>query len=172
MGGTDLLRRLLEKDPGTRLIMISGFATLETAVEAMRIGAVDFLAKPFTPEQLGAAVKKAIWVKAEAEAASQGAAEPKSDERKARFDAMLREYVARPGAVVEVVRKARSIFGFLPAWALRDIASVSGKSYDQLLNLARYMAFTYVEGRPRKAEAGDLSWLEEDSYMERVLFSD
>src|SRR5512136_2750702 len=61
MGGTDLLRKLLENDPGTRLVMISGFATLETAVEAMRIGAVDYLAKPFTEEQLCGAVKKAIW---------------------------------------------------------------------------------------------------------------
>ncbi len=172
MGGIDLLRKLLEKDPRTRLIMISGFATLETAVEAMRIGAADYLAKPFTDEQLCGAVKKAIWVRAEAEAARKGTTEEPSDMAKAEFDAILREYDDVPGAVVDVVRRTRAIFGFLPAWTLQSIATVTQKPHEQIVNLAKYLAFTFVEGRPRTIGSDEASWRDEDSYLERILFSD
>jgi NtrC-family two-component system response regulator AlgB len=50
--GLDLLPALLNLAPGLDVIMITAYATIETAVEAMRRGAFDYLPKPFTPEQL------------------------------------------------------------------------------------------------------------------------
>jgi NtrC-family two-component system response regulator AlgB len=50
--GMDLLPKLLESAPWTRVVVITAYGTLEMAVEAMRRGAWDFLAKPFTPEQV------------------------------------------------------------------------------------------------------------------------
>src|SRR5450432_2073387 len=48
--GLDLVPELLKRRPGVAIIVVTAFATLETAVQAMRIGAVDYLPKPFTPE--------------------------------------------------------------------------------------------------------------------------
>jgi NtrC-family two-component system response regulator AlgB len=50
--GLDLLPRLLNLAPGLHVVIVTAFATIETAVEAMRRGAFDYLPKPFTPEQL------------------------------------------------------------------------------------------------------------------------
>jgi NtrC-family two-component system response regulator AlgB len=50
--GLDLLPALLEAMPWTRIVVVTAYATIETAVEAMRRGAWDYLAKPFTPEQV------------------------------------------------------------------------------------------------------------------------
>jgi NtrC-family two-component system response regulator AlgB len=50
--GLDLLPRLLALAPGLHVVVVTAFATIETAVEAMRRGAFDYLPKPFTPEQL------------------------------------------------------------------------------------------------------------------------
>jgi NtrC-family two-component system response regulator AlgB len=50
--GLDLLPRLLSLAPGLAVIIVTAYATIETAVEAMRRGAFDYLPKPFTPEQL------------------------------------------------------------------------------------------------------------------------
>ena len=50
--GLDLLPALLEAAPWTRVVVVTAYATIETAVEAMRRGAWDYLAKPFTPEQV------------------------------------------------------------------------------------------------------------------------
>src|SRR5208337_1092212 len=50
--GLDLLPRLLGIAPGLQVVVVTAYATIETAVEAMRRGAVDYLPKPFTPDQL------------------------------------------------------------------------------------------------------------------------
>lgn len=50
--GLDVLPVLLRLAPGLAVVMITAYATIETAVEAMRRGAFDYLPKPFTPEQL------------------------------------------------------------------------------------------------------------------------
>lgn len=50
--GLDLLPRLLRLVPGLAVVVVTAYATIETAVEAMRRGASDYLPKPFTPNQL------------------------------------------------------------------------------------------------------------------------
>jgi NtrC-family two-component system response regulator AlgB len=50
--GIDLLSELLRLAPGLAVVIITAYATVETAVEAMRRGAFDYLPKPFTPDQL------------------------------------------------------------------------------------------------------------------------
>lgn len=50
--GLDVLPTLLRMTPGLAIIVVTAYATIETAVEAMRRGAFDYLPKPFTPNQL------------------------------------------------------------------------------------------------------------------------
>lgn len=50
--GLDVLPTLLRAAPGLAIVMMTAYATIETAVEAMRRGAADYLPKPFTPAQL------------------------------------------------------------------------------------------------------------------------
>ena len=59
ISGLDVLNEVTRKGLDTLTIMITAFASLETAVEAIRSGAYDFLAKPFTPAELKSAVRKA-----------------------------------------------------------------------------------------------------------------
>ena len=60
MSGIDLLRRLRERKISVPVIVITGHGDIPLAVEAMRIGAVDFLEKPFDDEVLIASVKTAL----------------------------------------------------------------------------------------------------------------
>jgi NtrC-family two-component system response regulator AlgB len=50
--GLDLLPYLLAKRPALAVVVITAYATIDTAVEAVRRGAVEYLPKPFTPEQI------------------------------------------------------------------------------------------------------------------------
>ncbi len=59
MSGLDLLERINVQESEMVTIMITAYATLETAVTAIKKGAFDFLAKPFEPNELKKAVKKA-----------------------------------------------------------------------------------------------------------------
>jgi two-component system response regulator FixJ len=71
MSGIDLLRRLRERNISVPVIVITGHGDIPLAVEAMRIGATDFLEKPFDDEVLIASVKAALRQK-EGEAKRQG----------------------------------------------------------------------------------------------------
>jgi signal transduction histidine kinase len=57
--GLDIMDRLNKNSLDILIIMITAYASLDTAVTATRRGAYDFLAKPFTPEELRGAVRKA-----------------------------------------------------------------------------------------------------------------
>lgn len=52
MNGMDILKTVKEKYPETMVIIITAFATVETAVDALKIGAYDYLTKPFSPDKL------------------------------------------------------------------------------------------------------------------------
>lgn len=60
MSGLELLSRVLQHDPDLICIIITGFATLETAVDATKRGAFDFLRKPFSPDELVNLVRKGL----------------------------------------------------------------------------------------------------------------
>ena len=60
MSGMEVLERLRTVDPNLLVIVITGYATVESAVEAMKKGAYDFIPKPFTPDQLRIVVKRAL----------------------------------------------------------------------------------------------------------------
>ncbi len=60
MSGIDLLKELKRRRPEVPVIMVTGFASIETAVEAMRLGAVDYLTKPSNNEELLIKIRKAL----------------------------------------------------------------------------------------------------------------
>ncbi len=60
MDGLEVLERLREDDPGALVIMISGHGSIETAVEATRKGAYDFLEKPLDTDRLLVTLKRAL----------------------------------------------------------------------------------------------------------------
>ena len=58
--GIDLLKLVTKKDKSTPVIMISGHATVQIAVEATRLGAYEFIEKPFTKEKILNYVNRAL----------------------------------------------------------------------------------------------------------------
>jgi len=60
LSGFDVLSHVKELHPDTSIIVITGYATIENSIEAMKKGAFDFIPKPFSPDQLRVVVSKAI----------------------------------------------------------------------------------------------------------------
>jgi two-component system, sensor histidine kinase and response regulator len=60
ISGLDVLRQVNERALPTLTVMITAYATLETAIEATKQGAHDFLPKPFTPDELRVAVRRVV----------------------------------------------------------------------------------------------------------------
>ncbi|MBI5100471.1 MAG: sigma-54-dependent Fis family transcriptional regulator [Nitrospirae bacterium] len=58
--GIEILRRIKEKWPEVEVIIITGYQTVDTAVKSIKLGAFDYLEKPFTPDGLISSVTKAM----------------------------------------------------------------------------------------------------------------
>ena len=60
MDGLEFLRRFRNKGKDAEIVMVTGSPNLETAIDTMRLGASDFIRKPFTQEDLRSGIKKAL----------------------------------------------------------------------------------------------------------------
>ena len=60
LSGMALLKRIKGEKLKTPVIMITAYSTVETAIEAMKLGAADYIPKPFTPDELSGIVKNVI----------------------------------------------------------------------------------------------------------------
>jgi len=60
MSGMDLLKMVKSRSPKVRLIMVTGYPTVRNTLQAMQLGAVDFLPKPFLPSTLRNLVATAL----------------------------------------------------------------------------------------------------------------
>lgn len=60
MGGMEILRTVRKERPGVYVIVMTGYYTVQNAVEAMKLGAFDYLTKPFSDDEITIAVAKAV----------------------------------------------------------------------------------------------------------------
>jgi DNA-binding NtrC family response regulator len=60
MDGLDVLRRIKDRSPDTVVVLITAFADMDDAIAAMKMGAFDYLKKPFKLEEIQATVEKAL----------------------------------------------------------------------------------------------------------------
>jgi NtrC-family two-component system response regulator AlgB len=102
--GLDLLPRLLGERPGLDVVIITAYATVDTAVEAMRRGAKDYLPKPFTPPQIRHLVDRAR----ERRTLTRRLGELEARLEEAAPEARLDTDSPRMKAVLEVVARAAS----------------------------------------------------------------
>lgn len=58
--GLDILNRVNQQWPKTKVIIITGYATIEVARQALAKGAFDFVAKPFKPDELREVIQRAV----------------------------------------------------------------------------------------------------------------
>ncbi len=64
VSGLEILKHAISKYPGTPVIMISGYGTIEASVQAIRNGAFDFIEKPFTSKKLFGCIDRALQTQA------------------------------------------------------------------------------------------------------------
>ena len=60
MDGLEFLKSVKSKCPQVAVVMVTGYSTIDTAVKSIKLGAYDYLNKPFTPDQLTEVVQKAL----------------------------------------------------------------------------------------------------------------
>lgn len=73
MSGVETLRRLRTAYPAAMVVLMTAFGTTQTAIEAMKFGAFDYIQKPFDPKKITGLVEKAVRSRADLDAAGRTA---------------------------------------------------------------------------------------------------
>ncbi|HSA97030.1 MAG TPA: response regulator [Acidobacteriota bacterium] len=74
LSGLDLLKMLKARNPKARIIMVTGYPTMRNTLQAMQLGATDFLPKPFLPTTLRNLVAAALKAREDEESEGSGSA--------------------------------------------------------------------------------------------------
>ena len=124
--GIDVVEEINLRSPASAVVMISGFPSVGRATEAMKKGAMDYLPKPFTPEEITAVVKKSIQRKA-------------TEERRAlgRFEKMLTAMQfpvpgmddKNPKTIAETVASSIGVGKVTSPWLTVTVLGVLAGSY-------------------------------------------
>jgi len=60
INGMELIKMIKDKKPQTTIIIITGYSSLDSGIEAMKLGAADYIPKPFTPDELTISLREAL----------------------------------------------------------------------------------------------------------------
>ena len=138
MSGLDLLTRLRGQSPDTPVVVVTGFGTIRSAVEAIRRGAADYVEKPLIGKAIVRAVRRGLRFHANASAerppVSAAATEPHAARRWARAVARMIDSPADPRTVEGWGRTIGVSRGTLKAWC-----RALGVSSKRSLDLARLL---------------------------------
>src|SRR5690606_20310441 len=71
--GSSILKKIKEKTPSVPVIIITGYSNIKTAVEVMKLGAMDYVTKPLLPDEILLTIRKALSKSAEEKSTAGGA---------------------------------------------------------------------------------------------------
>lgn len=146
MSGMEVIERVKQAKPDTVIIVITGFATVGTAVEAMKAGAYDFIPKPFTAEELRVIIARGVERRRLAIEAKRLREEKEAQVRK--FITFVSHQLQSPlGAVQQYLDVLRHQSGeAIPEQARQWIERCSGKIADMLEIIGDWLTISKVEG--------------------------
>jgi NADH-quinone oxidoreductase subunit E len=130
--GMDVIKEVKQRRPDTGVIVITGYSTVTSAVEAMKLGAADYLPKPFTDDQVLSAVKVALDTKVSAANQAEECVLPEaevlaplSEDLQKLKGIMLQvraEFAGDREELIPILQRVQGELGYIPEEALEEIA--------------------------------------------------
>jgi two-component system response regulator HydG len=100
MSGSSILRKIKEKNPSVPVIIITGYSNIKTAVEVMKLGAMDYVTKPLLPDEILLTIKKALNRSGEEKPAEGQEAQDPSLKEQERLNVMNAKRLSEPGSYI------------------------------------------------------------------------
>lgn len=168
--GMEAVKAVARDQPDCGVVMFTGFATVDSAVESMKLGALDYLPKPFTPEELLQVTERALkqTVKARRD---RDIERTYADAAKALNSSLdLKEILNLIGTSVVSLLKAKgaSILLYKKAEGTLEVASSHGLSDEYL----RKGSLTGEKSIPQVLEKGETSVIHKDDFDSSLQYPD
>lgn len=124
MNGIEFMKKVREKDPGLCLALITGYPSQESIRDALELGIIDYLPKPFSPALLTAVAEKAMEIRKRRDPEAAAAEDSHTEEEMAaRLDGIIKKYRDKPGNLIPVLQESQELVGYLPPSVQRHIAA-------------------------------------------------
>jgi len=145
--GITLMRWIRKSRPETGIVVITGYPSQETIKEALELGIIDYVPKPFTPAVLLDVTHRAFdWMKGKI---------PEEEIPKEEFppsmiselDRVIKEYKGKPGNTIPVLQRAQEIVGYLPPIIQKRIARGLNVSTADVHSIVSFYSFFSMKPR-------------------------
>ncbi len=124
--GITLIRWVRSTRPDVGIVILTGYPSQDTIKEALELGIIDYVPKPFTPAVLLDVTARAIeWLEKRRPAAAPEAEPPRDDFPPAmqeEIDRVIERYRGIPGSLIPVLQRTQELIGWLPVAALKRVA--------------------------------------------------
>lgn len=145
--GITLIRWIKQNRPDTGIVIITGYPSQETIKDALEVGIIDYVPKPFTPAVLTDVIERAVqWLKKKAPVAEKEREElpPSMIEE---IDRVIKQYKNRPGSSIPVLQRCQQIVGYLPPVVQKRIARGLNLSPAQIHSVVSFYSFFTMKPR-------------------------
>lgn len=140
--GMEVIKQVKRRRPDTEVLVITGYSTVNTAVEAMKLGASDYLSKPFTDDEFLSAVKGALVTKEFPATDSAAAALELLPEDFLRLTEVMKQihqnFAGRQQEVITILQTVQNELGYIPTEALVQVAEFTGMSEAAVYGIATF----------------------------------
>jgi NADH:ubiquinone oxidoreductase subunit E/CheY-like chemotaxis protein len=140
--GMEVIRQVKRRRPDTEVLVITGYSTVTTAVEAMKLGASDYLSKPFTEDEFISAVKGALVTKDNFATDSDPTRPEPLPEDYLRLKEVMQQirqrYRGRQQEVISILQKVQNGLGYIPTEALLQVADFTGMPEAAVYGIATF----------------------------------
>jgi NADH-quinone oxidoreductase subunit E len=150
--GLEVIKEVKHVRPDTGVIVITGYSTVSSAVSAMKLGALDYLAKPFTEDEFVSAVHGALAPARTAAAEEQAPAERRPEAAGPALGLLRGDpeqvgpvvaelgarFSGKPEEVIPMLQLVQNRLGYLPENALEEIARLTGRPAASVFGTATF----------------------------------
>ncbi len=142
MDGISLIRWLRPNRPDVGIVILTGYPSQETIKEALELGIIDYVPKPFTPSVLIDVTQRAVdWLNKKAAVEEK----PKKDEFPPsmieEIDRVIKTFRNKPGSSIPVLQRCQQIVGYLPPEIQKRVAKGLNLSPAQVHSIVSFYSF-------------------------------
>ncbi|MBI5050038.1 MAG: NAD(P)H-dependent oxidoreductase subunit E [Nitrospirae bacterium] len=146
MDGITLIRWIKRAKPSTAIVIITGYPSQETIKDALELGIIDYVPKPFTPAVLIDVTHRAFeWVHGKAQEEKPKEQFPPS--MLAELERVINEYKKKPGSSIPALQRAQEIVGYLPPIIQKRIAKGLNIPVAEIHSIVSFYSFFTMKPR-------------------------
>lgn len=145
--GITFMKWIRKSRPDTGIVVITGYPSQETIKDALEIGIIDYVPKPFTPAVLMDVTRRALeWMKIKVHVEEQPKEEfPPSMLNE--LDRVIKEYKNKLGSTIPVLQRAQEIVGYLPPLIQKRVARGLNVSTADIHSIVSFYSFFTMKPR-------------------------